>query len=108
MTIENITKKYLNEGKSDYVVYHNTYSSAADEMERFVKKNGYTLDDESDPENIGSQMYDEIGRGPKKPTNGKTNKFDLKLYKGNKLQKKMLHAQVYGDGGRFELNMYIS
>ena len=53
-------------------------------------------------------MFDEIGRGPKKPTNGKTNRFNLKLYKNNKEQKKMLHVQIYGDEGRFELNMYIS
>jgi len=101
-------EKYLNEGKKDYEIYHKSYSDAVSEIEKFVKKNGYTLDDESDKENIGSQMFDEIGRGPKKPTNGKTNKFDLKLYKNNKEQKKMLHVQIYGDEGRFELNMYIS
>jgi len=96
------------ESKKDYVIYHNSYSAATDEITKFVEKNGYTLDDETDSEDIGSQMFELVGRGPKKPTNGKTNKFHFKLYKNNKLQKKALHAQVYGDEGRFELNMYIS
>lgn len=102
------TFKEMLEGKKDYVIYHNSYSSATDEITKFAAKNGYTLDDETDSEDIGSQMFDLVGRGPKKPSKGKTNRFDFKLYKNNKLQKKMLHAQIYGDEGRFELNMYIS
>ena len=90
------------------MIYHQSYIAAVQEIEKFAKKNGYTLDDETEPEDIGSQMYNEVGRGPRKPTGGKTNRFDLKIYKNNKEQRKMLHAQVYGDEGRFELNMYIS
>jgi hypothetical protein len=99
---------YLREGKKDYVIYHGTYTEAVQEIERFAKKNGYTLDDESEPEDIGAQMYDVVGRGPRKPSGGKTNSLHFKLYKNNKEQRKNLHAQVYGDGNRFELNMYIS
>jgi Mg2+/Co2+ transporter CorC len=99
----------LKEGRKDeYVIYHKSYSAAADEITKFAEKNGYTLDDQTDKEDIGTQMYNEIGRGPKKPSNGKTNKFHFKLYKNNSIQKKQLHAQIYGDNGRFELNMYIS
>lgn len=99
---------YLKEGKKDYVIYHKSYSAATDEIKAFAKKNGYTLDDETEPEDIGSQMFDVVGRGSRKPTGGKTNRLDFKIYKNNKEQRKMLHAQVYGDEGRFELNMYIS
>lgn len=101
-------KKFITEGKKDYMVYHNQYSSAATEIEDFATKNGYDLDDMSHPDNKGSQMFDEIGRGPKKPKDGVTNSFHLKLYKNNKVQRKQLHAQIYGMGDRFELNMYIS
>lgn len=101
-------KNFLSEGKKDYVIYHNRYSDAVEEITKFAEKNGYTLDDESDPENKGSQMFDEVGRGPKRPKDGVTNKFHFKLYKNNKLNKKQLHAQIYGSGDKFELNMYIS
>ena len=105
MDINEKIGKYLNE--SDYKIYHNMYSDAADEIKKYVKKLGYTLDDETDPEDIGSQMYDLIGRGPVKPTKGKTNRFSFDLYKKNKIQKKKLHVQIYGDEGKFELNMYV-
>jgi len=101
-------KEYIVEAKSDYQIYHNSYSAVADEIIKYVKKMGYTLDDESDKENIGSQMFDVLGSGPKKPSDGKTNKLHFDLYKNNKEQKKKLHAQVYGTGGKFELNMYIN
>ena len=105
--------KQILEAKSDYVVYHKTYTSAVQEIERFAKANGYTLDDETDKEDIGSQMFDLVGSGPPKPKDGKTNKFSFKIYKNNKLAKKGLHAQIYGMGKvhgstSYELNMYIS
>lgn len=98
----------LGEGKSDYEIYHGSYSAAVQEIEKFALKNGYTLDSTDDPEMQGDQMYNKVGRGPTKPTGGKTNRFSFELYKGNKKQRKMLHAQVYGEGNRFELNMYIN
>lgn len=103
------TNHAIEEGKkSDYVIYHNSYTEAVQEITAFAKKNGYTLDDETDSEDIGAQMYDVVGRGPRKPSDGVTNSFHFKLYKNNKQQRKNLHAQVYGMGNRFELNMYIS
>lgn len=87
------------EAKSDYIIYHSSYTSAVQEVEAYAVKNGYTLDDE--------QMAQDIGLGPAKPKNGKTNKFHLDIYKGDKLQKKKLQVQIYGDEGRFELNMYV-
>lgn len=101
-------KQYINEGKKDYNIYHNQYSSAATEIEDYAKKNGYALDDDSHPDNKGGQMFDEIGSGPRKPKDGVTNSFHFKLYKKDKVQRKQLHAQITGIGDRFELNMYIS
>jgi len=96
------------EKEADYVIYHKSYSSATTEIENYAKKKGYTLDDESDSENIGSQMFDVVGTGPSRPKEGKTNKFDFELYKGTKLQKVYLHAQIYGRENGYELNIYIS
>jgi hypothetical protein len=45
--------------------------------------------------------------GPRKPSEGKTNKFHLSLRKDFKPQKKMLHIQVYGMKNSYELNAYI-
>jgi len=94
--------------KSSFVVNHRSYTSAVSEIEPFAKKNGYELDPTGDPEMKGDQLAREIGMGPPKPKHGRTNKFNLFLYKGTKEQKKLLHVQIYGDEGRFELNMYIS
>ena len=99
----------MTEVKQEYKILHNSYSSVAQEIEAFAKKRGYTLDDHSDSENIGGQMFDKVGSGPKKPREGMTNKFHFDLYKNNKEVNKKLHAQVYGlSRGQYELNMYIN
>ena len=95
------TKKgFINEGKNDYVIYHSTYTSAIEEALSFAKKNGYSTNED--------ETFDIIGAGPKKPSDGKTNKLTIPLYKNDKPQRKSLHIQVYGMGNRYELNMYIS
>ena len=45
--------------------------------------------------------------GPKKPSEGKTNSFSIRLSKDGKEQKKQLHIQVYGMKISYELNAYI-
>ena len=95
-------KKYLQEGKNDYIIYHSTYSACVSAMLQFIQKNGY-LPDEDD-------IWTNITTGPAKPSKGKTNSLHLDLYKKGKKQKKQLHAQVYNRGvagNTFELNMYI-
>ena len=82
-------KEYMNEKKSDYVIYHKSYTNAVTEIENFVKKNGFTLDDETDKEDIGTQMFNLVGSGHSKPTNGKTNRFNFDLYK------KLLHCERF-------------
>jgi hypothetical protein len=91
--------------ESDYVLYHDTYTSAVQEAERFVIKQGYELDKE--------EMADEIGMGPGKPKPGKTVKHTLQLYKnGSPIKgKKRFHFQVYNRGQKghtYELNAYIA
>jgi hypothetical protein len=93
------TLNRLNEG-SGYVVYHNSYSSAVDIAIKFAEKKGYVVDTDD--------VWNQISTGPKKPSDGKTNKFSLGLIKGEKVDKKKLQIQIYGMGnGRYELNMYI-
>ena len=98
------------EKKSDYEIYHDSYTSAIYEMEVFVSKNGYMF---AETEDEGKEILSsEIGSGPAKPGPGKTNRFSLELWKKGKKTKKGIHFQIYNRGhehnNNFELNMYIS
>ena len=111
-------KESVNEVKSDYPVYHYTYTSAIQSARDYAEKKGYEIDDED--------AFRKIGMGPRKPSDGKTNRFSIELTKNGKPQKKMLHIQVYGmgtykraqDGSKtrslyggqneYELNCYIN
>jgi superfamily II DNA helicase RecQ len=96
------TNESINEEKSSksYEVYHKSYTSAINAALEYVEKRGYEYDKE--------ESASEIGSGPKKPSEGKTNRFSLTLKKDGKEQKKKLHIQVYGMGEKYELNCYIS
>jgi len=111
-------KDLITEAKSDYQVYHKTYSAAIATAKAYAEKKGYEVDDED--------SFRKIGMGPKKPSAGKTNRFSIELTKGGKPQKKMLHIQVYNMGtfkrdsdgslvrsiyggqNEYELNCYIN
>ena len=93
-------EQFLNEAKSDFVVYHNQYSSVIDEVERYANNMGYKLDQEE----YGNAYVDAFF----KPNDGQTKKDTLTLYKGGKEQRKALHVRIYGMGNKFELNMYIN
>jgi len=113
-----LVKESVNEVKSDYPVYHYTYTSAIQSARDYAEKKGYEIDDED--------AFRKIGMGPRKPSDGKTNRFSIELTKNGKPQKKMLHIQVYGmgtykraqDGSKtrslyggqneYELNCYIN
>jgi len=86
--------------ESNYKVYHNTYTSAIQTALEYAKKAGYDFDDD--------ETSREIGLGPKKPSEGKTNRFIISLTKGGKPQRKALQIQVYGMRNAYELNVYIS
>jgi len=106
-------KTIVSEARAPYEVYHDSYTSAIQAVEKFVFKKKLFLDPE--------EMAQEIGMGPSKPGSGKTNRFTLRLYKTQKALddmkplRKAVHFQVYGMGNiespsatRYELNLYIS
>jgi hypothetical protein len=83
---------------SGYDLYHKSYTAALQHAYAWAKKKGHIVD----PDDIDSK----VASGPKKPSEGRTNSFTLKL-KDN--PKKMLAVQVYGmGGGKYELNTYIT
>ena len=94
-------KEDLDEAKkSDYTIYHKTFSSAVQHAAEVVKKRGYEVDDDS---------WDrKVAMGPRKPGKGKTNSYTIDLMKNGKPVRNKLQMQVYYDEGRYELNMYIS
>lgn len=105
-TLRNIireeVKKSINE--STYMVYHKSYTSAVDAALNYVHGKGFTYDKE--------ETATKIGFGPKKPSEGKTNRFSIDLYRYGKMEKnKKLHIQIYNRGNEldapYELNCYI-
>ena len=87
----------LNEAK--FEVYHDSYTSAINAAREWAEKQGYTINDDD--------AFTKIGMGPRKPSEGKTNKFSIELSKDGKVQRKQLHIQVYGMKTKYELNCYI-
>ena len=85
--------------KHDYEVYNNTFSSAVQAARAYAEGFGYMIPEE--------EWWQKIATGPKKPSNGMTNRYSLELVKNGKQQKKMLHLQVYNTGNSYELNCYI-
>ena len=78
-----------------YDLYHKTFSDAMQHAYDYAKKKlGITVD----PKEIDNK----VATGPRKPSEGRTNKYRLKGKGGN------LQIQVYNKGGSkpFELNMY--
>ena len=83
----------LDEAKYD--LYHKDFSSAMQHAYKMAKKlHGITVK--------SSEIDDKVASGPRKPSEGKTNKYRLEGDKGS------IQVQVYNKGGSkpFELNMY--
>lgn len=95
-----VFESFVAEAKNDYEVYHNSYSSAVSAALEYAKSKGYDV--------VEDDVWHQISMGPKKPSEGKTNKATVGLEKDGKLQRKALHIQIYGMGARYELNAYIS
>jgi hypothetical protein len=91
--------KSVNEAKAPYEVYHKSYTSAIEAAREYAEKKGFEIDNDD--------AFTKIGMGPRKPSEGKTNKFSIQLSKDGKLQRKQLHIQVYGMRNSYELNAYI-
>lgn len=93
--------KLIPEGKYDYTVYHNSYSSAVQAAEKYAERRGYTVDEDD--------WWNKVATGPKKPSEGKTNSFVIDLMKNGKPNHSTLAMQIYGRGnGKYELNCYIN
>jgi hypothetical protein len=99
-TASEVLKEALFEGKKDYEIYHDSFTSCVDEVIDFAKKNNYDID-QGDFDTVVT-----FGRG--RPSTGKTHRFTLQLEKNGKPQRKTLQFQVYGMEKKYELNMYIS
>ena len=95
--IKAFSESKVNEAK--FEVYHNSYTSAINAAREYAEKQGYTINDDD--------SFTKIGMGPRKPSEGKTNKFSIELSKDGKVQRKQLHIQVYGMKTKYELNCYI-
>ena len=95
--IKAFSESKINEAK--YEVYHNSYTSAISAAKEYAEKQGYTINDDD--------SFTKIGLGPRKPSEGKTNRFSIELSKDGKVQRKMLQIQVYGMKTKYELNCYI-
>ena len=95
----NPIRESVNEAKSDYEVYHKSYTSAIEAAREYAEKKGYEINNDD--------AFTKIGMGPRKPSEGKTNRFDIELSKDGKVQRKKLQIQVYGMRNSYELNAYI-
>ena len=96
---DTLKNESVNEVKSDYEVYHKSYTSAINAAKAYAEKKGYEINDDD--------SFRQIGMGPRKPSEGKTNKFSIELSKDGKVQRKKLQIQVYGMRNSYELNAYI-
>ena len=96
--------EFINEKKNNYEVYHKSFTSAWDEVQNYVKSEGYELD----KDDVEQQVTFGGSTGRARPSTGKTTRFDIKLSKNGKPVKQKLHFQVYGLPNSYELNMYIS
>ena len=94
-------KSLIKEANEPYKVYHTSYSSAVQEAERLANKRGFEVDEED--------WSFRVATGPKKPSEGKTNRFVIALTKKGMPTNSTLSFQVYGMGnGKYELNAYLN
>ena len=87
-------------GLTMYKVYHKTYSSAIQEALDYANSRGYEYSEDD--------VWSKISMGKKKPSEGKTNRATITLFKNGKEQRKALQIQVYGMKNGYELNTYIN
>jgi hypothetical protein len=100
--LKEIVQRIVEDKRSSpiYEVYHDTYTSAINAALEYAEKFGYQYNKD--------ETFTKIGTGPRKPTEGETNRFSITLFKDGKEQRKMLHIQVYGMNKKYELNCYIN
>ena len=86
--------------KSDYRIYHDTYTDAVDEAIALARRKGYEI--------VQSDYESNVTFGPRKPSIGRTRDIKLELTKNGKPTKHMLVFQVYGMKNQYELTAYVS
>jgi hypothetical protein len=86
--------KKLGKASSGYTLYHKDFSSAMQHAYDHAKKKGHAIDPK--------EIDDKVATGPKKPSSGKTNRYELKAGR-----KKVMIQVANLDNKRYELNMYI-
>lgn len=78
-----------------------SHSEAMSEAHDYIKSKGYEISDDNWQQHVA---------GTKKPSEGKTNKYDIPMHMGGKETNKYAHIQVYNKGGDkapYELNTYL-
>lgn len=81
-----------------YTLHHKTLGSAIDTAISHAKKQyGIEITDD--------ERMDQVGMGPRKPANGKTNSYRL-MGSDKSGKEKGVQVQVYNMGNKYELNMY--
>lgn len=83
-----------------YEVYHGSFSSAVQAANEYAQSKGYIVNEDD--------WFNQISTGPRKPDEGKTNRYSIGLTLKGKPSKKNLQIQVYNMGKRYELNTYIA
>ncbi len=96
---DKFVRESVTEAKTPYEVYHKSYTSAIEAAREYAEKKGYEINNDD--------AFTKIGMGPRKPSEGKTNRFSIELSKDGKVQRKKLQIQVYGMRNSYELNAYI-
>lgn len=80
-------KKDGKEIYESYKLYHNTYSDAVAHAREHLKKKGLEISDD--------EWFRHVNSGPKKPSEGKTNRLDIPLQKdGKETKKKCTYSSV--------------
>lgn len=92
--------KAMEEASGKLETYYPTFSAAVQAAAEYALSKGYSINDD--------QWFQTISTGPKKPSEGQTNRYSIELFKDGKIQKKQLHIQVYGMSNNYELNAYIA
>lgn len=95
-TLELDEKKDAGKSASGYDIFHKDFSSAMQHATAFAKKKGQPIKKD--------EIDNKVATGPKKPSKGKENSYNLETEKG-----KSWSIQVYNmDGKKYELNMYLT
>jgi hypothetical protein len=80
--------------------YFETYTSAVQFAKNEANKKGFEV--------CENDWFNQVTTGMGKPSDGETTRHSIRLFKGDKEQRKTLNIQVYGMTTSFELNFYIS